>query len=92
MDVRPMLLAIATAAALALFYLSQITHVAATGYEIDALESVLAERRAEQQQLIWAIGEARSPAEIARRARTQLDLVPLAAGSVTYATVDTPAD
>jgi hypothetical protein len=92
MDVRPMLVAIAAAAALALFYLSQITHVAATGYEIDALEAVLAERRAEQQQLIWAIGEARSPAEITRRARIELDLVPLPSGSVTYAVVDTPAD
>jgi hypothetical protein len=77
---------IAVAAALALFYLSQSTRVAATGYEIDALESLLAERRAEQQQLVLAIGEARSPAEISRRARSELRLVPLDHGAVTYAT------
>lgn len=85
LDVRPLLVTILVAAGLALFYLSQITHVAATGYEIDALGSTLAEARAAQQQLIWDISEARSPAEITRRARTELDLVPLAPGSVTYA-------
>src|SRR5688572_16004684 len=56
-DIRPLLMAIVVAAALALFYLSQSTRVAATGYEIDALQASLAERRAEQQQLIWAIGQ-----------------------------------
>ncbi len=81
------------AAALGLFYLSQSTRVAATGYEIDALQAQLAERRAEQQQLLLAIGEARSPAEITSRARTELRLVPLAHDVVTYAPAPSePAD
>ena len=91
-DVRPLLVAIVVAAALALFYLSQSTHVAATGYQIDALQATLAERRAEQQQLIWAIGQARSPAEITRRARAELRLVPLEPGAVTFAPSGDPAD
>ena len=91
-DIRPLLVAIVVAAALAIFYLSQSTRVAATGYEIDALEATLAQRSAEHQQLIWAIGHARSPAEITRRARTELHLVPLDAGAVTFATPDDPAD
>ncbi|MGI8657994.1 MAG: hypothetical protein ACR2K4_04385 [Candidatus Limnocylindria bacterium] len=81
------------AAGLALFYLSQSTRVAATGYEVDALEAALAERHADQQQLIWAIGEARSPAEITQRARTELRLVPLEDEAVTFASPDgQPAD
>lgn len=92
LDVRPLLVVIAVAAALALFYLSQSTRVAATGYEIDALESLLAERRAEQQQLVLSIGKARSPAEITRRARTELQLVPLDQGAVTYAPATDDAD
>jgi cell division protein FtsL len=92
LDVRPLLVVIAVAAALALFYLSQSTRVAATGYEIDALESLLAERRAEQQQLVLSIGEARSPAEITRRARTELRLVPLEQSAVTYAPTPDDAD
>jgi hypothetical protein len=95
LDVRPVLVTILVAAGLALFYLSQITHVAATGYEIDSLQTTLAEARANQQQLIWNISEARSPAEITRRARVELQLLPLAPGSVTYAPTtdaDTPAD
>jgi hypothetical protein len=91
-DVRPLLVAIVVAAALALFYLSQSTHVAATGYEIDSLQASLAERRAEQQQLIWAIGQARSPAEITRRARAELRLVPLEPGTVTFAPSGEPTD
>ena len=92
-DVRPLLMAIIVAVGLALFYLSQSTRVAATGYEIDALEAALAERRAEQQQLIWEIGEARSPAEITRRARAELRLVPLEDGAVTFApSASAPAD
>jgi cell division protein FtsB len=86
-DVRPILVAIVVAAALAFFYLSQSTRVAATGYEIEALEARLAATRAEQQQLIWAIGQARSPAEITKRAQRQLRLVPIEQGAVTYATV-----
>ena len=84
---------IVVAAGLALFYLSQSTRVAATGYEIDTLEATLAERRAERQQLIWAIGQARSPAEITRRAREDLDLVPLEDGAVNFApSANPPAD
>lgn len=84
---------IAVAAGLALFYLSQSTHVAATGYEIDALEATLAEHRAEQEQLILAIGKARSPAEIAQRARTELRLIPLEDGAVLFApSASHPAD
>jgi cell division protein FtsL len=85
LDVRPLLVIIAVAAALALFYLSQSSRVAATGYEIEALEARLAETRAAQQQLVWAIGEARSPAEITDRARRKLHLVPLDQGAVQYA-------
>ena len=85
LDVRPLLVIIAVAAALALFYLSQSSRVAATGYEIEALEARLAETRAAQQQLVWAIGEARSPAEITDRARRKLHLVPLEPGAVQYA-------
>ena len=84
-DVRPLLVAIVVAAALAIFYLSQSTGVAARGYEIDGLADTLAERRAEQQQLILAIGQARSPAEITDRARTDLRLVSLEDGAVTFA-------
>ena len=92
-DVRPILVAILVAAALALFYLSQSTRVAATGYEIDALQSTLAQRHADQQQLIWEIGQARSPSEITRRARSELGLVPLEDGAVTFApSASQPAD
>jgi hypothetical protein len=79
------LVLIVVAAALALFYLSQSTRVAATGYEVDALEAALAEARADQQQLVWAIGKARSPAEITRRATRELHLVPLDDAAVTFA-------
>ena len=78
-------MAIGLAAAMALFYLSQSTSVAARGYEVDALESLLADRRAEQQQLILEIGRARSPAVISREARSDLDLVPLDPDAVTFA-------
>ena len=92
-DVRPLLVAIVVAAGLGLFYLSQSTRVAATGYEIDALEATLSQRQAEQQQLIWAIGQARSPAEITQRAITDLRLVPLEDGAVTFApSASQPAD
>jgi hypothetical protein len=92
-EIRPYLVAILMAAALAFFYLSQSTGVAATGYQIDALEAALAEHRAEQQQLIWSIGQAQAPAEVMRRAREQLDLVPLPAEVVQYAPAqDEPAD
>jgi uncharacterized protein HemX len=83
-DVRPLLLVIALAAGLALFYLSQSTHVAATGYRIDDLEARLSEQRAMQQQLLTAIGQARSPAEITARAKRELGLVPLDESAVTF--------
>ncbi len=93
LDVRPLLVVIAVAAALALFYLSQSAHVAATGYEIDSLQNRLAESRARQQQIVSAIGEARSPSSITRRAREELHLVPLEQSAVTYATDGSePAD
>lgn len=83
--VSGVLVAIAAAAGLALFYLSQSSHVAATGYQIAGLQAQLAELRAEQQQLAFRIGEARSPAVITRRAKGSLHLVPLPAQSVTFA-------
>jgi hypothetical protein len=84
LDVRAMLIAIVAAAALAFFYLSQSSHVAATGYEIDQLEADLARSVAQQQQLLLQIGNARSPAEITRRARVELHLVPLDDGAVRF--------
>jgi cell division protein FtsL len=92
-DVRPLLVVIVVAAGLALFYLSQSTRVAARGYEIDSLQATLAEQQAEQQQLIWAIGQARSPAQITERAKTELRLAPLEDGVVTFApSASHPAD
>ena len=92
-DVRPFVVAIVVAAALAIFYLSQSTGVAARGYEIDGLAVTLADRRAEQQQLITAVAKARSPAEITRRARFQLGLQLLDGSAVTFAKpTDTAAD
>jgi len=84
-NVSGFLVAIALAAALALFYLTQSSHVAATGYEIDGLQAILAQERAQHQQLTWEIGEARSPSQIEDRARKELRLVPLAPGAVRFA-------
>jgi cell division protein FtsB len=84
LDIRAMLIAIVVAATLAFFYLSQSSHVAATGYEIDQLRADLARSVAEQQQLLLQIGNARSPAEITRRARSELHLVPLEEGAVRF--------
>jgi cell division protein FtsB len=83
--VSGMLVSIAAAAGLALFYLTQSSHVAATGYEIAGLHAQLAQLRADQQQLIFQIGESRSPAVIERRAKGKLHLVSLPAESVTFA-------
>ena len=91
-DIRAALLAIVAAAGLGFFYLSQSSHVAATGYEIDQLEAQLAERVAEQQQLILEIGHARSPAEIARRARAELNLVPLEDEAIRFAPSQNDSD
>ena len=80
-----LLAAIAAGAMLALFYLSQSGHVAATGYQIDELQLRVAELRADQQQLIYRIAEARSPAVIERVARGRLQLQPLPVDAVTFA-------
>ncbi len=85
-NVSGLLVAIAVAAALALFYLSQSSHVAATGYEIDSLQATLASARAQQQQLVWEIGQARSPSRVEERARKELGLVTLTPESVRFAT------
>ena len=89
--ISSMLVAIAAAAGLGLFYLSQSSHVAATGYEIDSLRARLAELRSSQQQLVLEIGEARSPAVIEQRARVRLRLVLLPDEAVTFAPTTTPA-
>lgn len=87
-----MLVSIAAAAGLCLFYLSQSTHVAALGYQIDALQTRVADLRAEQQQLIYRIGEARSPSTVEARAQGELQLVPLDPAVVRFATrsIDPP--
>jgi cell division protein FtsB len=82
---------IAAAAGLALFYLSQSSHVAATGYRIEDLRDRLAEVRAEQEQLIWEIARAQSPAVIEQRAKAHLKLVPLGEGSIRFASPSTDA-
>jgi hypothetical protein len=88
-----MLAGIAAAACLALFYVSQSTHVAATGYVVDELEARLAEVEARQQQLLLEISEARSPATIERQARERLDLAPIDRSRITFATPSTePAE
>jgi hypothetical protein len=79
------LVAIAAAAGIGLFYLSQSTHVSAMGYQIDKLQARVAELRAEQQQLTYQIGEARSPSTIEARALTELDLVALDPSAVRFA-------
>ena len=79
------LVAIAAAAGLGLFYLSQSTHVAAIGYQIDDLQAQVAELRAEQQQLTFQIGEARSPSTLAARASGELQLVVLDPAVVQFA-------
>jgi hypothetical protein len=84
-NVSGFLIAIAVAAAVALFYLSQSSHVAAIGYQIDNLQATLSQERAQQQQLIWDIGRARSPSQIEDRARKELRLVPLAPDAIRFA-------
>jgi len=80
------LIVIASAACLALFYLSQSTHVAATGYQVDDLEAELADARSRQQQLILEISEARSPAVIEDAAMKRLRLAPIDDARITFAT------
>ncbi|HET8571940.1 MAG TPA: hypothetical protein VFN14_08630 [Candidatus Limnocylindria bacterium] len=86
------LILIAVAAALALFYVSQSSHVAATGYQIDGLRAQLDQLDREQQQLILSIGEARSPGRIEAVARFRLHLAPLDQAAVTFATAGDAAD
>jgi hypothetical protein len=80
------LVAIAAAAGLCLFYLSQSTHVAALGYQIDGLQAQVADLRAEQQQLTYEIGVARSPSTIQVKAHNELQLVPLDPAVIRFAT------
>src|SRR6266550_2455504 len=76
---------IAAAAGLAFFYLSQSSHVAAVGYEIDDLQGQIASLRAEQQQLVLQIGLAQAPRTILAEATNQLRLRPLDPSSVSFA-------
>jgi cell division protein FtsB len=85
-SIPTVLISIAAAAGLCLVYLSQSTHVAALGYQIDSLEVRVAELRAEQQQLTFQIGEARSPSTVAARAQSELRLVPVDPTAVRFAT------
>jgi hypothetical protein len=80
------LVLIAAAAGLSLFYLTQSTQVAALGYQIDGLEARVADLRAEQQQLTFEIGVARSPSTIEVEAQNELRLVPLDPTVVRFAT------
>ncbi len=85
-SISTLLVLIAAAAGLCLFYLSQSTHVAALGYQIDGLEARVADLRAEQQQLTFEIGVARSPSTIEVEAQNELRLVPLDPTVVRFAT------
>ena len=85
-SISTVLVAIAAAAGLCLFYLSQSTHVAALGYQIDGLQARVADLRAEQQQLTYQIGVARSPSTIEVEAHNELQLVPLDPAVVRFAT------
>jgi hypothetical protein len=84
-SITGLLATIAAAAGLGLFYLSQSTHVAAVGYEIDSLQAQINGLQAEQQRLSLDIGSARAPTEILRRATGVLRLVPIDSRNVTFA-------
>src|SRR5437762_10572757 len=77
-----LLATIAASAGLAFFYLSQSSHVAAIGYEIDDLNAQIASVRAEQQQLVLQIGVVEAPMSIIGQATNQLKLRPLEASAV----------
>jgi len=79
---------IAVAAGLALFYLSQSSHVATVGYQIDALQTQIAALEAEHQQLVLQKAAAADPTRILERAH-QLGLVPIDQRAVTFATPST---
>lgn len=85
-NISTVLVSIAAAAGLCLFYLSQSTHVAALGYQIDSLEARVADLRAEQQRLTFQIGEARSPSTVEAKAHSELQLVTLDPAVVRFAT------
>jgi len=85
-SISTLLIVIAAAAGLCLFYLSQSTHVAALGYQIDGLQARVADLRAEQQQLTFEIGVARSPSTIEVKAQSELRLVPLDPTVIRFAT------
>lgn len=85
-SISTVLVAIAAAVGIALFYLSQSTHVAALGYQIDDLQARVSALRAEQQQLTFQIGEARSPSTVEAKAQSALRLVPLDPAAVRFAT------
>jgi cell division protein FtsB len=85
-SISTVLVAIAAAVGLCLFYLTQSTHVAALGYQIDGLQARVANLQAEQQQLTFEIGIARSPSTIAVKAQNELRLVPLDPSVVRFAT------
>lgn len=78
------LLVIGVAALLAVFYLAQSSHVAASGYRISTMESRLVELATEHQELVLAIGRAQSPSEVARRAE-DLGLVPIGRSAIHFA-------
>ena len=91
--VRGIVLVIAAIVCLALFYLSQSSHVAAIGYQIDSLDAELADAVAVQQQLVLEIGQARAPAVIEREALNRLRLRPIDATRIRFATPSPePAD
>jgi hypothetical protein len=85
-SISTLLVGIAAAAGLSLFYLTQSTHVAALGYQIDSLEARVADLRAEEQQLTFQIGEARSPSTVEAKAQRELQLVPVDPAAVRFAT------
>jgi cell division protein FtsB len=85
-SISTVLVAMAAAVGLCLFYLSQSTHVAALGYQIDALQARVADLQAAEQQLTYEIGVARSPSTIEMKARSELRLVALDPAVVRFAT------
>ena len=85
-SVAGLLATIVAAAALAFFYLSQSSNVAAVGYQIDGLKAQLDQLQAEQQRLVMQIGVARAPAQVLHRAHIDLGLVTLDQSVVTFAT------
>jgi hypothetical protein len=85
-SISTVLVAIAAAAGLCLFYLSQSTNVAALGYQIDGLQARVADLRAETQRLTFEIGVARSPSTIEWKAQRELRLVPLDPDVIRFAT------